>query len=245
MFGDAIVSDGNSDGVIDALDIQENSFTDLPNLPISVAGYHSFRVTRNLIDKFSNSDYRKNQFARYRSELDNSLVEVTPGNPYRQDGGYLTIKYRPITPSIPGSGDFPRIRLSEMYLIKAEAEYELGDGNAAATLFILQGARDPNLTSATSNSGLALRDEIRDERRKELVFEGHRFFDLKRWDLNLDRSAAKAEHWSNFTSLSSGFSGQYIILKNSISKRFCLPIPQHEINANTSLTTADQNSAFR
>lgn len=90
-----------------------------------------------------------------------------------------------------------------------------------------------------------MRDEIRDERRKELVFEGHRFYDLKRWDIDLNRSGGSADHWSNFSTLGSGSNGEYIILKNSVSKRFCLPIPQSEINANLSMTIADQNSVYR
>lgn len=70
-------------------------------------------------------------------------------------------------------------RLAEMYLTKAEAEFELGHlDNAAEAL---------NMTRA--RAGISLVDEatitldkVRTERRSELAFEGsHRYWDLRRW----------------------------------------------------------------
>lgn len=74
----------------------------------------------------------------------------------------------------------PIIRLSEVYFIRAEARVEQGDD---------QGARDDldvirtnrGLSEIGSNvSGQDLIDAILLERRRELVYEGHRFFTLKR-----------------------------------------------------------------
>lgn len=47
-------------------------------------------------------------------------------------------------------------------------------------------AADPYLASITTKE--AMRDLIKNERRIELCFEGHRFFDLRRWDDNLNQT---------------------------------------------------------
>ena len=242
-FGNAIVTDGDGNGVIDANDIANGDFSDDPAYP-SVFGYNTLRVTKNFINLFSDNDYRKKQFAAYVSETDNSLINTSNGFPYRQQGiGYLTVKYQ--SASALGTGNPPRIRLSEIYLIKAEAEFELGNnGGAADALFQVQ-QRNSDIVAASTNSGEALMTEIRDERRRELIFEGHRFFDLKRWDLELSRTSSQEDHWSDFSSLGSGVIDNNTLAKNSESKRFCLPIPQDEINANTALSTADQNTVYR
>ncbi|HMF73799.1 MAG TPA: RagB/SusD family nutrient uptake outer membrane protein, partial [Flavitalea sp.] len=72
------------------------------------------------------------------------------------------------------------LRLGEQYLIKAEAEAQLGDlSNAATDLNSIRNrAGLPNTTSSTQPSLLAA---IQQERRVELFSEwGHRWLDLKR-----------------------------------------------------------------
>ncbi|WP_051633140.1 RagB/SusD family nutrient uptake outer membrane protein [Thermonema rossianum] len=74
--------------------------------------------------------------------------------------------------------NIPVIRYSEVLLIQAEAEARQGkDSEAQTTINILRSNRGLTNTTAT---GSALIDVIMNERRKELMFEGHRFFDLKR-----------------------------------------------------------------
>ncbi|MCL2414635.1 MAG: RagB/SusD family nutrient uptake outer membrane protein [Bacteroidales bacterium] len=71
------------------------------------------------------------------------------------------------------------MRISEMYLIEAEAEFHAGNEAAArAALTTLMEIRVPGFT--TTNTGIALRDEIRTNRRIELWGEGFRWLDLKR-----------------------------------------------------------------
>ncbi|MDN3583972.1 RagB/SusD family nutrient uptake outer membrane protein [Mucilaginibacter flavus] len=73
-------------------------------------------------------------------------------------------------------------RLAEIYLNYAEAENELGNSATALTYLnkIRQRAGMPGITA----SGTAdLRTKIRHERRIELCFEGHRYFDLRRWGI--------------------------------------------------------------
>ena len=85
-------------------------------------------------------------------------------------------------------GDVPNMRAAEMYLIEAEANAKLGNNSLAQTaLFTLMKNRDPNYIKSIS-TGNTLLSEIYTNRRIELWGEGFRFFDLKRLNLNLDRT---------------------------------------------------------
>ena len=78
--------------------------------------------------------------------------------------------------------NFPIIRYAEVLLNHAEAANEAG--NPTAALGSLNQIRTRALTPETTETGqAALRDLIRAERRKELLFEGHRYYDLARWGL--------------------------------------------------------------
>ncbi len=110
-------------------------------------------------------------------DLRNKLFRVhTDGHPY-------ILKY---TGTVGQNTDhLPVFRVAEMVLIQAEAHYELNNPDAAIealeTLRSYRGLGAYNPAPA----GTALLDEIFDERRRELAFEGHRWFDLKRraWDV--------------------------------------------------------------
>ena len=84
-------------------------------------------------------------------------------------------------------GDVPYMRSGEMLLIEAEARAKQGQTAAAQTaLFTLMKNRNPNYVQST-NVGQALLDEIYFNRRAELWGEGHRFTDLKRLNLPMNR----------------------------------------------------------
>ena len=88
--------------------------------------------------------------------------------------------------------DQPYMRISEMYLIEAEALARMGqDGPAAQALLPMAQARDAAYT-LSANTGQALIDEILIQRRVELWGEGFRFYDLKRMDLPLNRDFANS-----------------------------------------------------
>jgi len=71
------------------------------------------------------------------------------------------------------------IRYSEILLSYAEACQELGEDVEARKYVNMIRARVGMPGIATS--GAALRESIRHERRVELMFEGQRFFDIRRW----------------------------------------------------------------
>jgi len=130
--------------------------------------------------------------------------------------------------------DMKVLRMAEVYLNKAEALAELSqDGPALAALDVVRSNRYSSFTSP-NESGNSLKDAIKKERRLELAFEGHRFFDLKRWSQPVLRS--------NFGEFSDG-SGTPAIFQNlpADDYRFQLPIPQFEINANANV---EQNPGY-
>lgn len=75
----------------------------------------------------------------------------------------------------------PVIRISEMYLIRAEANAKLGKLKEAGDDLNLIRKRAGLTEIATFATQKAVLDEMEIQRRLELAFEGHRWFDLKRW----------------------------------------------------------------
>jgi starch-binding outer membrane protein, SusD/RagB family len=75
--------------------------------------------------------------------------------------------------------NIPIMRMSEMYLNRAEARALSGDETGALTDINVIRTR-AGLYAAKKLTGAALITEIAKQRRLELAFEGHRWFDLKR-----------------------------------------------------------------
>jgi hypothetical protein len=76
------------------------------------------------------------------------------------------------------------LRWPELYLNRAEARYQLGnEAGAWADLNVIRTARIVGFTAPATRdlTGQALLDEILRQRMLEFAFEGHRFFDLKRY----------------------------------------------------------------
>jgi hypothetical protein len=112
--------------------------------------------------------------------------------------------------------NFPVLRLSEIYLILAEAVGPTQEGLNAINL-VRTRAGLPNLTAATPN----FTDAVIKERRYELAFEDDRWFDLKRTGKLFTLPALIAKGVKPFSDK--------------------LPIPQSERDANPSLT---QNTGY-
>ncbi|UKT62654.1 RagB/SusD family nutrient uptake outer membrane protein [Pedobacter mucosus] len=132
---------------------------------------------------------------------------------------YLVNKYIGGTSTTPGLADIKLFRTGEMYLIKAEAEAE-STGDAAGDLNALRNARINGYVNATFADKATLITAILDERYKELAFEGHRFFDLKRRNLPVQRLAADAVNASGAVTLL------------TTQAQYSLPIPVLEISVN-------------
>ena len=130
-------------------------------------------------------------------------------------------------------------RLSELYLIKAEAAYELGDeGTANQALQDLRAQR--MLTPPTeSYSGTTLRDEIRLERTRELMGEGFRMSDLRRWNLPFHRVTGFPGY--NTDALIRDLDKN--VAYTAGDHRYVWPIPQDEIETNPQIA-GQQNPGY-
>ena len=126
-----------------------------------------------------------------------------------------------------GQVDIKILRAAEAYLNKAEAYFNLGNESAARTA--LDAVRTKRYTTPPSGeTGSALRDAIRLERRFEFAFEYQRFFDLKRWGLPVERDG--------FGDLADGTgtpSDQQSLPAGS--NKFQLPIAQSSLDQNPNL----------
>lgn len=101
------------------------------------------------------------------------------------------LKYKGKGTANDGNANFPAIRSGEMHLIRAEANARIGGTNEVTALADLNALRAARITGYVPEvlSGAALLTAIANERRRELVGEGHRFFDLKRTTRTISRGA--------------------------------------------------------
>jgi hypothetical protein len=145
--------------------------------------------------------------------------ENRPGSP-TLDKDFI-VKYRGVGND--GTTDIPVFRLSEVYLSMAEAYFELGQSdNARASLDAIRTARIAGYVSV-GEIGNELETAIRLERKKELAYEGHRFWDLNRWGLGVERGNFCTDLATGNCTLEAG------------DHRFVLPFPQHEMNVNPNM----------
>ncbi len=117
--------------------------------------------------------------------------------------------------------NMPKIfRVAQMYLIDAEAQNRQ-NGGGAGPLNTLRQSRGLETTNATGDD---LFEEIQKEYMREMVGEGQRLFDIKRWGISVGR---------NNQSLGSILTrrGDAVVI-NAASDRIVWPIPQDEISNN-------------
>jgi hypothetical protein len=128
-------------------------------------------------------------------------------------------------PTASGTDNIPVIRLSEVYLNRAEARARMGQAAGAQSDLNLIRQRGLLSAPAVTVTGQALLDEIARERRIELGYEGHRIHDLMRNKMDIVRVDVTGDvSFMPYPCL-------YCIL----------PIPQAEIDANPNIA---QNSGY-
>jgi hypothetical protein len=132
-------------------------------------------------------------------------------------------------------------RYGEVILNYVEACIELGD-DAEAQLW-LNMIRDRAGMPDVTETGDALRDRYRNERRVELVFEQHRYFDVRRWMIApvvLDRPA-NGIVIKDLLSAPVEYSRNVVQDREWNNKLYWLPIKLDEMNRNSTL---DQNPLY-
>jgi starch-binding outer membrane protein, SusD/RagB family len=132
---------------------------------------------------------------------------------------------RDLTTNRNGVVNWKIFRVAEMYLIRAESYYRLSkETEARNDLNTLRTARIAGFTPGTE-TGVALLAAIQLERRKELAYEGDRFFELKRLNKTaINRCPSTIDSPSTICSLS------------STNRAWTWPIPFDELNVNPNMT---------
>lgn len=142
-----------------------------------------FSVNQALADQFEPEDVRRFYFmSRYRKELSGDItIDKLCFAKNRFKDLSLTMRLSP------ESGYSRVIRVEEMYLIIAEAQARKSTPDIPASIAALNTLREPKFRSglytplkADDFNQQSLIDFIAVERRRELCFEGHRWFDLRR-----------------------------------------------------------------
>ncbi|ALM48577.1 hypothetical protein AMR72_06510 [Flavobacterium psychrophilum] len=182
----------------------------------STSGGAFFEVSTALFNRLAENDVRR-------------IVVVDPSS-------YLTgFTVRPVgkyagSDNINLLNDVKVFRISEMYLIKAEAMASRGDfAGVAAQINRIRLARFTNATGrdiATPASAQEAWAAILNERRVELAFEGHRYIDIKRLgafaNAGIDRVNSECQQFDACS-------------LNLTDHRWTLPVPRAELSANPNI----------
>ncbi|SFE39703.1 RagB/SusD family nutrient uptake outer membrane protein [Sunxiuqinia elliptica] len=144
---------------------------------------------------------------------------------------FTQVKFAPynnIVGNSTNANDIPLMRIEEMYLIKAEAEAMSGaDGKSTLENFVKTYRNPDYVCQATSATDI--QEEVFNQRRIELWGEGLNWFDIMRLNKGVDRRGAG---YPNATTIFNIPPKDNILLWR---------IPEAEIQANPSLSEADNN----
>ncbi len=176
-----------------------------------------------VVDMYSDTDIRKSVYLDKKpayivsADYELYLINKYPGNPALYTG---TTNYQ----------HKPKVfRIAEMHLIKAEAlaMTSSNDAQALSALNVLRTKR--GLNALQGISGSALLDSIKVERTRELLCEGNRIEDLKRWKQDCVRKTPQ-----NINVIMTGEDADKLNKKTGNDK-FVWGIPENDMKANPNL----------
>ncbi len=146
------------------------------------AGRGDYEIQQVFLDRFDPSDLR----GMFQQNTESSYTIANITMMYYRGVGTI-VNSNGINTSKWGSyyTNINLIRLAEMYLVRAEANFE----DPGADVGPNTPTQDINVIRARSNAplytGPVTREQIREERYLELCWEGFRLHDLKRWKMNI------------------------------------------------------------
>lgn len=240
--------------------LNSESILEIPFIKGDASGHSNWGIELNL-PTFANGEVDPGEYQRYcvpsvnlvnayNSEGDvirfntNIIFKNVPWtdenwNPCNDPNVKVPFAYKQHDPNYYASGDHTYLlRLSDIILLKAEAQNELNDLNEAKkTVNIIR--HRVSLGDVVANDKEEMRNKILLERRLELAFEGHR------WD-DLVRSGKLVTVMNNlnevrYTCAGGNTSNPIPVIYNVTSQKELMPIPQAEIDVNPRLK---QNSGY-
>lgn len=206
-----------------------------------------------LYNSYSEGDVRRDRnIANYIFDKNTGAIvdrsKVTPyGRPARKwdrRDESASSRIRPHSPQ-----NFPILRYSDVLLMFAEANNEI-NGNEDSTLMCLNMVRrrgmglpitqkDPSVDIPRGLSQTELRQEIRDERPRELCYEALRKGDIVRWGIFTERMSFTANEMSQAPGW--GTNARRAYFTNASARDTLWPIPEKERGFNRNLK---QNSGW-
>lgn len=159
------------------------------NYGIYSNGYKGFQISRGFYNMYDNTDLRKSKwFWEHKTNV--GLLRVEPRKiwselyPVNDARFYFLNIHSSYDGARVGVSNICRLRSAEAYMIVAEAEAYRGNEqaarNAVNTVRAKRFKAGSNHIDITS-TGDKLISDIRDERQRELVGDGQRWFDLRRY----------------------------------------------------------------
>ena len=190
-------------------------------------GYGWQHVTQEFVDSYEEGDLRKDVTIFYEGCPDFDGKEYDPEwstTGYNVRKWCIPVRFADKVDNCPANTVV--YRFADVLLMKAEALNELGRTDEACTPLNIVRARAGLAPIPTGTSKSRMKEIIIHERRMELAFEGHRWFDMIRIDNG--EYAVKFLH--------------SIGKKNATVGRLLYPVPQVEIDSNPLFT---QNEAYK
>lgn len=190
--------------------------------------------TKNVIDLYSNDDVRlsigflKVDVSQSTGTYNVYLCNKYPGNPELYQGEQSNYCNAP-----------KPFRIAEQYLILAEAYANTNQDTKASELINKLKANRISSWTETTLGGDKLKQEIKDERVRELFAEGFRLFDLRRYGNGLSRGEAQE---SALVYLPGDPRTEKLEVQAG-NDRFVWPIPKDELSANPQLRN-QQNPGY-
>jgi len=187
--------------------------------------------TTDLIQSYDPLDKRKDV------SLAENYIDNSKPNPIIADA-YVKKFLSPVTVRYDADNDWPVIRYADVLLMYAEVLNEL-DGPSAGLKYLnmtRERAGIASLTPVDVPNRNTFRLELEKERRLELAFENHRWFDLLRW------GKAKEVVNSHIHTVEWGFYSTYASEPGyMVDYQLILPIPQNVIDNNSGVITQNPN----
>jgi hypothetical protein len=186
-----------------------------------------------VIDQYEATDIRKAAYLEQKPVYVMGVdypgewcINKYPGNPALFTGATTNYQHKPKV-----------FRIAEMYLISAEAAAQAPatEADALATLNLLRTAR--GASTLVGLTGTALMDAVKAERERELLCEGTRIDDLKRWKMGFTRSASQNDALL--------VTGQDFTIKTVTASdpKFVWAIPANDMTTNPNLA-GEQNPGW-